>query len=91
MKTVIEHGNLVVYLTPLVYIHTVNKWQGATIKDFAVDIISVYFDRDSGLDRLDFAVVVLGFGLSLKVNYFEPLTPEEKKTMWGKIKEKIGI
>ena len=66
-----EQNNIVLYVTPTVYFHTVNQWKKETDEPFSFDLINAYIDRDQFLARFDLGVILFGIGLSLKINYFD--------------------
>ena len=71
MKLGIEQGNLVLYITPMVYFNTINEWRREEGATFKFDLVDVYIDRDQYLERYALGVVLFGIGISLKVNYFD--------------------
>lgn len=71
MSIKIEQGNIVLYLTPMVYLHTVNQWKREATEPFSFDILNAYVDNDQYMDRFDLGVILFGIGLSLKINYFD--------------------
>lgn len=71
MKLEKEQNKIVLYITPMVFLHTVNQWKREADEPFSFDLINAYVDRDQFLARFDLGVVLFGFGLSLKINYFD--------------------
>ncbi len=68
-----EEGNIVLYITPMVLLHTINQWKKEAAEEISFDlinVINVYVSRDPYLDRYDLGIILLGIGLSLKINYF---------------------
>ena len=94
MSIQIEQGKIVLYFTNMVFLHTVNQWKREADEPFSFDIVNVYVDRDQYLERYDIGVIFFGFGLSLKINYFDEskqMSPSEKETMKKNIHEQINI
>lgn len=72
MKIKIEDGRLVIYFTPRIYIHTINDWKHNPA-DIKVVVCELSFEHDAMLNIYDLTFVIMGLGLSLKVNYFEQM------------------
>lgn len=71
MKITIEQGNIVLTITPMIFLHTINQWKREEAEPVSFDLINVYVDKDPYLQRFDLGVIFFGLGFSLKINYFD--------------------
>lgn len=82
------------YISPVIFFHTINQWKREDGEPFTLDIVNAYIDKDDMLDRYDLGIILFGFGVSLKVNTFDKgvkieLSSEKKDEMWQNIKREI--